>query len=134
MEDKKKKILICSSGFVGGKEFLTAFGDVKLKQHDMPQIVVVPEKKFTIEVNGVEYEKIEHKKPSGRVAALMAMAETLSPNMGGSDYERKRPAVDIVKEYGLIELKQSKLSRNDRDWVKWQFQMNYKKVSDHNNS
>ena len=49
---------------------------------------------------------------------------------GESRYERKLPeGTDIVKEYGLIQNKQSKLSKWERDMVVRIFEKNYYRVS-----
>jgi hypothetical protein len=41
---------------------------------------------------------------------------------------RKRPNVVLEKEYELIQQKKSKLSRNDRDWVIYQFERKYIRI------
>lgn len=41
---------------------------------------------------------------------------------------RKRPAVNLIEEYELIQQKKSKLSKSDRDWVEDQFHKNFIKV------
>jgi len=41
---------------------------------------------------------------------------------------RKRPNVVLEKEYELIQQKKSKLSRNDRDYVIYQFERQYKQI------
>lgn len=38
-----------------------------------------------------------------------------------NNYSRKRPNINIVEEYKLIQLKQSKLCRSDRDWVEKEY-------------
>jgi len=48
---------------------------------------------------------------------------------GESRYERKLPeGTDIIKEYGLIKNKQSKLSKWERDMVVRIFEKNYYRV------
>lgn len=82
-----------------------------------------------IEINGIKYHKREISTPKiskglSKVA-LMAMA------FGGYDnnsYQRKRPNVNIVEEFKLIQLKQSKLCRDDRDWVVHTFNKLYKQI------
>lgn len=81
------------------------------------------------EINGVQYEPkpgpVQGGRSYGRKFLLMAGL------MGGFDRgirQRERPAVDIIQEYGRIQRKESKLSRNDRDWVVSVFESNYQKV------
>ena len=78
-----------------------------------------------IEVNGITY--IEKKQSSGgylspRLRALFMMTlafGSLSYGMGLK--QKERPEVNIIEEFGLIELKKSNLSKNNRDWVVRQF-------------
>ena len=87
-----------------------------------------------IEINGIKYKKNEPKQKqssyaSRRMLAMAAIAATCDPYGGyGSTYSRPRPVVDIVKEYELIQNKQSKLSKSDRDWVVRVFEANYTKI------
>jgi len=80
-----------------------------------------------IEINGIKYQQIEQaaKKPMGKMAMMMLA-------LGGMDYKssnpKQRPMVDIEKEFELIQLKQSKLSRNDREWVVYSFNKLYKQI------
>ena len=85
-----------------------------------------------VEVNGVQYsqnEQPERKRGmSSKMMAILAMEMAMGAYMGmGGGYTRKRPNVDIVEEYGLIQQKKSKLSKNDRDWVVYTFERNYTK-------
>lgn len=41
----------------------------------------------------------------------------------------KAPNVDIISEYELIQKKQSKLTKSKRDWVVFQFERNFERVS-----
>lgn len=84
-----------------------------------------------VEINGVKY--IRRVQPPNKVSRAMSrvMMATmmLSGEMGfGGGYERKRPNVDIVKEYELIQQKKSNLSRNDREWVCSVFESQFTKV------
>lgn len=82
-----------------------------------------------LEINGVRYtprERYEQPK-SSKLPTMMAMMLCMSggvPEMKTT----KRPCVDVVKEFGLIQIKQSKLSRSDRDWVEHQFNLEYKRI------
>lgn len=87
-------------------------------------------------VNGVKYKPIEKQQPkenrTTRMIAMMAsIAATYAPyiDYGSNTYVRQLPQdVDIVKEYGLIQLKQSKLSKWERDSVVNIFERNFIKV------
>lgn len=96
----------------------------------------------SFDLNSVRYEPIKteqrkHKHVSSKLGGIMAMASMIYlPYMndlygyGESRYERKLPeGTDIVKEYGLIENKQSKLSKWERDMVVRIFEKNYYRVS-----
>lgn len=128
MEDKKfKPILIASHGV----DLSSQLANHLANNHDIPKVIVIEDDIYTIEVNGIKYRQIHHDTPkSGKFKMVTAMMAAYMPSVdfGGSDYVRKRPKVDLIKEYGLIELKQSKLCRADRDWIVWQFERNYKKI------
>jgi hypothetical protein len=90
-------------------------------------------------INGVQYQKNEPKQKQSsyatrRMLGIAAIAAAVDPyghnGYGGSSYFRQRPAVDIVKEYELIQQKKSKLSRSDREWVIRTFESNYTKMED----
>ena len=88
-----------------------------------------------IEVNGVKYERIIHEKKESKpmsktlaAAMMMTLPYTMYDGLGGSNYNRPLPNVDIVEEFGLIEQKKSKLSRWERDQVVRIFNNNYKKI------
>jgi hypothetical protein len=82
----------------------------------------------------IEKEQRKHKHVSSKLGGIMAMGSMVyMPYMndlyGESKYERKLPdGIDIVKEYGLIEKKKSKLSKWERDMVVIIFQKNYHRV------
>jgi hypothetical protein len=95
----------------------------------------------SFDLNGVKYapiktEQIKHKHVSSKLGGIMAMASMIyMPYMndlygyGETRYERKLPdGTDIVKEYGLIQNKQSKLSKRERDMVVRIFEKNYYRV------
>jgi hypothetical protein len=100
---------------------------------------IEPDESF--DLNGVKYapiktEQRKHKHVSSKLGGIMAMASMIyMPYMndlygyGESRYERKLPdGTDIVKEYGLIQNKQSKLSKWERDMVVRIFEKNYYRV------
>lgn len=84
---------------------------------------------MTVEVNGelYEYTPPEEPKAPRLPALLMAMASMYE---GAMVRERKRPDVNIVDEFARIQRKQSNLSRNDREWVKFQFNRHYTKINE----
>ena len=100
-----------------------------------------PETDETFVLNGVRYAPIKTElrkrkhvasKLSGilHAASMIYMPYMDELNMyGESRYERKLPeGTDIVKEFGLIQLKQSKLSRWNGDMVVNIFEINFSRV------
>jgi hypothetical protein len=85
-----------------------------------------------VEVNGVKYQSIEKTKrgPASKKLFQLAMINLVFGGdlHGTLGYSRPAPNCDVVKEYGLIQLKQSKLSRADREWVVYNFENNFKRV------
>lgn len=84
-----------------------------------------------IEVNGIKYISKEQKQPkmSKSLLSLFAMGMMMGGNIFGGTKEPKKPNVDIVKEYGLIQNKKSTLTRSQRDWVVWQFEKTFTKIT-----
>lgn len=80
-----------------------------------------------IEVNGIKYRQKPQKKTPKPIFQFMMMFAMFGGLPGIK--EPKRPDVDIVTEYGLIQQKKSRLSRSQRDWVVWQFEQQFEKVS-----
>lgn len=100
---------------------------------------IEPDESF--DLNGVKYAPIKtdqrkHKQVSSKLRGIIEMTSMIyMPYMddlygyGESRYERKLPeGTDIVKEYGLIQNKQSKLSKWERDMVVKIFEKNYYRV------
>lgn len=88
----------------------------------------------TFEINGIQYQKkapIGVGKKNRGINKLMMMATIFGGiagmNMSGGG-SRKRPNVNIITEFALIQQKKSNLSKNDRDWVEWQFHRQYTKI------
>lgn len=80
-----------------------------------------------IEINGVQYSKIEKDKPkTGKKSQMLAMAAMMYGGMFGSSYEPERPNVNIIEEFEKIQNKKSTLPKSQRDWVVNQFNRNYK--------
>ena len=91
----------------------------------------------TVEVNGIKYSKIE-KTPNKYVNKRILPILGIMGMFGGFKYGSRQGSdggvpdkkIDIVKEYGLIQLKKSDLSRSQREWVVWTFEKNYQKVEE----
>ena len=84
-----------------------------------------------IEINGIKYQQKEQPKRKPMSKTMTAMLMMASAFCSLDPYAKKpkeTPKVDIVKEYGLIQLKKSTLSKSQRDWVVWQFEKNFERV------
>ena len=90
-----------------------------------------------IEINGLIYEskKIDVKetdKVSKMSTMLLGIASYMfigQGHLGSSKMQKStEPKVNLIDEFGLIQNKQSKLSRKDRNWVIFQFNRNFKLV------
>ena len=83
-----------------------------------------------IEINGNRYQKIEKqpRKISKSMSSILMMAAMFGGLDGVGGKTRQRSNVILEQEYGLIQQKKSKLSRNDRDWVVYQFERQYKRI------
>ena len=82
-----------------------------------------------IEINGVEYRqkpKPEKRKMPKFMLMALAMGGVFHPDI----FEPKSNAknIDIIKEYGLIQIKKSNLCRADRDWVVYQFKKQFEQL------
>ncbi len=80
-----------------------------------------------IEVNGVKYNKKEVKRVKP-IASKMALLFALMYGGGNTRAPDREPSIDIVKEYGLIQLKKSSLSAKQRKQVVQQFEQLYEKA------
>lgn len=128
MDKKKLEYLIAESN----PEFFDA---VKLKDHHKSEIIIIDGAKHEpkiITVNGVNYTRRvrEEKLPRKEMSPVMAMMVSMSAYGQTSAYKRPRPVVDIAEEFGRIQRKESKLSRNDRQWVENQFNYEYEPIKD----
>lgn len=125
----KKKLIIIGTGDAG----LNALSKSLMHTHDHIVIDRPPENSF--ELNGIRYIPIEKenstKKSKSELIAMMIhyMSVPFSIPYGGSNnYERKLPrGTNIIQEYGLIQLKKSKLSKWERNEVEFIFESNFKK-------
>jgi predicted metallo-beta-lactamase superfamily hydrolase len=135
----EKKIAIVGSGSIGTKSIVN-----KALQNEI-DVIVVDEENTNDEsffVNGVKYVPIQkevkkHSQSSSRIRTIMDIATMIyAPYMddlyGGvydGVYVRSLPkGTDIIKEYGLIQKKQSTLSKWERDAVVNIFERNFIKA------
>ena len=86
-----------------------------------------------IEINGVKYRKKEQPKKKSMSKTMDAMLMMASAFEYVNPYStpknpKEQPKIDIIKEYGLIQQKRSNLSRSQRDWVVYRFNMLYTKI------
>jgi heme oxygenase len=92
-----------------------------------------------IEINGKIYERkpmVQNNTPkmTSKMAAFLMMGMVLSGvNIGGNNISKELENIDIIKEFGLIQLKKSNLSRSKRDWVVYQFNKHFYEVLSSNN-
>ena len=81
-----------------------------------------------IEINGKQYEQINHK-PTGKGLTKILLAATM---LGGSAFGGSKrdnlPDCDIVKEFGLIQQKKSKYSKSVRDRIVGEFNYYFKEI------
>jgi hypothetical protein len=83
-----------------------------------------------MKINGIEYELREQPKQSRSSSKLLMRAAVFGGLGGyGNDYIRERPDVNLEEEFELIQNKQSKLSRSDREWVVATFNRKYKQIN-----
>lgn len=94
------------------------------------KVTEYPINSFTI--NGERYVPIEKepKKMSRKTAAFLGMTAAMVDLNGiiDSHFRQLPKGVNIIKEYGLIQLKKSTLSSWERNAVVRTFENNYKKV------
>ena len=60
--------------------------------------------------------------------AMLMMASSFSSLDPYSKKPKETHQVDIVKEYGLIQRKESTLSKSQREWVVLQFEKHFERV------
>ncbi len=85
-----------------------------------------------VEVNGIKYEFKEPPKQNRKMSSLMLMAATfgglLYGNSGGVPKQLLEPSAWLIEEFKLIQSKQSKLSRSNRDLVEASFRRHFKPI------
>jgi hypothetical protein len=92
----------------------------ELEGHTRNTVIVEEEEYYKISTYNSVLEE-EYYKISNYNSAL-----ELAHKYGMPRREKKRPDVDIVEEFKLIQQKKSNLSRSDRSWVVREFNKNYK--------
>lgn len=99
----------------------------------------------TFEVNGVRYARIKKEEPSpkkktdAKLASWLVAAQAIYAPYALGLNQKGLKSVDalpdntnIIEEYGLIQLKKSRLSKSQRDQVVHTFERNYVKVDTEN--
>lgn len=106
-----KKILIIGDGDISGVLIHSI-----INKHKLSPVLIANERQESYEINGIKYRKKQPKEKND-----------FTPRLHVNEYfnhdrkQKKRPDVDIFKEYGLILQKKSNLSRSDRGWVVREF-------------
>jgi hypothetical protein len=82
------------------------------------------------EINGTKYSKQNAQKSRRLPPMLMGMMMMVEMAYAPNIEERKtrkenQPKINIIEEYGLIQQKNSKLSRSQREWVTKTFERNF---------
>jgi hypothetical protein len=86
---------------------------------------------MTIEINGILYQQKEQPKakPMNKMmTTMLMMASAYSSLDPYAKKPKETPNVDVVREYELIQLKKSNLSKSQRDWVIRQFEEHFERV------
>jgi hypothetical protein len=88
-----------------------------------------------IEINGVKYQQkqqnFNQSMGFGKISTMlmgMSMMFSAQGSLLTSRYERPTPKVNLVKEFELIQLKKSLLSKKDRDLVVREFNRNFELI------
>jgi hypothetical protein len=137
---KNKELGIIGTGHIGhsvAESELVAKVLAEKGIGDIVNVILVntPEPDDSFEINGIKYAPIkkEPKNPSNSKSGILRqLVEYMPINYGwggGNNTPRTLPShIDIVTEYGLIELKQSKLTKWERDEVIRVFNKTYYKL------
>lgn len=130
MSDKEKnKITTKKIGIVGTGAFGLNYSSIASKFPNAEIIVINDKGELhkeeesipTITINGIAYKEREKPKKNKVVEINLRAYDE-------STYKRERPDINLEAEFELIDNKQSKLSRNDRDWVISTFNKKYIKI------
>ena len=85
-----------------------------------------------MEINGITYEQIPQEQPKkvgktlSKLLMMGAMFEYTNPYSQRASKPKPLPTNDLVKEFELIQLKKSNLSRSERDMVVKAFNKYYR--------
>jgi hypothetical protein len=131
--EKERGIVIVGAGHVGRNNIEMEVA--RLAAQNIKVVVIGDNNQIdmnTVEINGIKYrekEKVQNK--NSKLSRLMLMASAFAALDPYSPKQKKfeAPDVNIVTEYELIQKKQSKLTKSKRDWVVWQFERNFERVS-----
>lgn len=117
---------------IGNMETTSLAAAIALAKSKGVELSVVRSKPADVVINGVGWNEKPKAQTSGRMAGLISMLaafQCFDNAMFGSGYTRSLPqGINIIKEYGLIELKQSKLSKWERDAVVSVFERNFQRA------
>lgn len=82
------------------------------------------------EINGVQYTEIERPQRNGATlsAYMLSMLMVAGAMHGLRNKQKEMPPYNLIKEFELIQKKQSKLSRSEREHVVRQFKRTFKQV------
>ena len=131
---EERGIVIVGAGHIGKNDIAREVA--MLKEKDIKVLIVGdnnPDFMNTFEIEGIRYREKDKspKKYSKSLSRLMLMASAFAALDPYSPKQKtfEAPNVDIVSEYTLIQKKQSKLTKSKRDWVVFQFERNFERVS-----
>lgn len=132
--EKERGIVIVGAGHVGRNDI--ALRAAELAAQNIKVVIIGDNNQIdmnTVEINGIKYrekEKEQNRFPKTMIRlTLMASAFAALDPYSPKQETFEAPDVNIVTEYELIQKKQSKLSKSKRDWVVWQFERNFERVS-----
>jgi hypothetical protein len=132
--EKEREIAIVGAGHIGRNDI--ALRAAELAAQNIKVIIIGDNNKInmnTVEINGIRYREKEKEQNrfTKTMSRLMLMASAFADLDPYSPKQKtfEAPDVNIVTEYELIQKKQSKLAKSKRDWVVWQFERNFERVS-----
>jgi len=88
-----------------------------------------------IEINGIAYEQMPPQQPKkipkslSTILMMSAALQITNPYATNKARSKPLPTNDIVKEFELIQLKKSKLSRSERERVVAVFNKNFRRIT-----
>lgn len=130
IDSASKRIGIVGHGNIGHVALIEAIEATKRNEN---VIHIVQKKPADIVINGNGWNEKPKKQMSGRMSSLISMLASFqcfdSSMYYGNSYNRSLPkGINIIQEYGLIELKQSKLLKWERDAVILLFERNFERA------